>query len=263
MEAITQILSTMPRAYLQAFLVNGLVIALAYVLVWRVFKKRLQRWRIQLKERADYDQLKSEIKNAFSVFLVGAFSSSVVLYLGTQGYTQLYGNFSDYSPLWSIGCFFVMWVIDDTWFYWVHRLLHHKTIYRFVHRVHHDSIDITPFTSMSFHALEAFLLAGWIFPVAFLMPVWTPMLGLMQFVGLFNNIKSHLGYELYPAWVNKSPLRFLVTSTHHNLHHSKFQGNYGLHFRFWDRVCGTEFEDYSETFDTIKARKPDTVLVSK
>ena len=27
--------------------------------------------------------------------------------------------------------------IEDTWHYWVHRLLHHRSIYKYVHKVHH------------------------------------------------------------------------------------------------------------------------------
>jgi sterol desaturase/sphingolipid hydroxylase (fatty acid hydroxylase superfamily) len=111
---------------------------------------------------------------------------------------------------------------------------------------------------MSFHIAESFLLTAWFIPAAFVIPIWVPALGVLQMIGLFNNIKSHLGYELYPAWVNKGPLKFSVTSTHHNMHHTHFQGNYGLHFRFWDKLCGTEFKDYSDTFDEIKSRGPET-----
>ena len=28
-------------------------------------------------------------------------------------------------------------VVEDTWHYFVHRLLHHKRIYKYVHKVHH------------------------------------------------------------------------------------------------------------------------------
>lgn len=194
------------------------------------------------------------------VFLVGALSSSVVFFLSTQGYTRLYTDLNAYPPWWSLGSFFFLWLLDDAWFYWMHRLLHHKAIYRYVHFVHHHSIDVTPFTSMSFHIVESFLLSAWIFPVAFLIPIYAPVLGVMQFLGLFNNIKAHLGYELYPAWFNRGWLRFLTSSTHHNMHHSKFPGNYGLHFRWWDRLCGTEFQDYGETFDEIKARGPEVTV---
>lgn len=255
MELMQQIFTDVARAYGSALLMNGTSIILAYLLVWQIFKKPLQRWRIQLKQRADFEQIKEEIKNALLVFLVGALSAGTVLYLNRWGYSKIYTDFSAQSLWWNVGCFFVMWLIDDTWFYWMHRLLHAKQLYRHVHQVHHYSIDVTPFTSMSFHVLEAFLLSAWFFPAALLMPIYAPALGVLQLFGLFNNIKSHLGYELYPAWVNNGPLRFLVTSTHHNMHHSKFQGNYGLHFRFWDWLCDTEFKDYSDTFAEVKARK--------
>ena len=263
MDAFLSILKSLPMAYVQGLLGSGVWIVLAYVLVWRVFKPRLQRWRIQLRERADYVQIRSEIKNALLTSIVGTLTSSFILYMSSMGYTKLYFNMADYGPIWSIGGLFVLWLIDDAWFYWVHRTLHHKSIYRFIHRIHHDSIDVTPFTSLSFHMVESFLLTAWFIPAAFIIPIWIPALGVLQLIGLFNNIKSHLGYELYPTWVNKGPLRFLVTSTHHNMHHSKFQGNYGLHFRFWDRLCGTEFEEYSDTFNEIKARSPETVVVAK
>jgi Delta7-sterol 5-desaturase len=261
MEAALSILRSLPMAYVQSIMFTGAGMLITYLVVWRLLAKRLQRWRVQLKQRADADQIKSELKHGLLAALPGAVTSAVLLYSSTFGYTKLYSDMSLYGTFWSVACLFVMWIFDDAWFYWVHRTLHHKSIYRFIHRIHHDSIDVTPFTSMSFHIAESFLLTAWIIPAVFFVPIWSPALGLLQFIGVFNNLKSHLGYELYPAWFNKGPLRLLVTSTHHNMHHSKFQGNYGLHFRFWDKICGTEFKDYSDTFDAIKARGPETVVV--
>jgi Delta7-sterol 5-desaturase len=259
MEAIEVILRNMPKGFVSAMLLNGSMITLAYFLVWKLFKARLQNWRIQLNEKADAKQIKFELKNAVLVFLVGAFSSSIVLYLNSLGYNKIYRNLTDYSMFWGIASFFVIWAIDDAWFYWMHRLLHQRSIYRYVHSVHHHSIDVTPFSSMSFHVVEAFLLASWIFPVSFVLPLYAPVLGVFQLVGLLNNIKAHLGYELYPASFNRNWRRFFTSSTHHNLHHSKFKGNYGLHFRFWDKVCGTEFGDYKTTFDQVQARKQENL----
>ena len=34
--------------------------------------------------------------------------------------------------------------------------------------------------------------------------------------------------------------KHIITASHLNLHHTKFKGNYGLYFRFWDKVCGTD-----------------------
>ena len=99
------------------------------------------------------------------------------------------------------------------------------------------------------------LLTLWIVSVAFLVPVYAPVLVLVQAWGLLDNLKSHFGYELYPVGFNRSWLRFLTISTFHNLYHSRFNGNYGVHFRIWDWLLKTEFPHYETEFAAIQARK--------
>jgi sterol desaturase/sphingolipid hydroxylase (fatty acid hydroxylase superfamily) len=60
---------------------------------------------------------------------------------------------------------------------------------------------------------------------------------------------SHLGYELLPPqWLRTPLLRWMNTSTFHNLHHTSPKGNFGLMSRFWDRMLGTELSHYETTF---------------
>jgi Flavodoxin reductases (ferredoxin-NADPH reductases) family 1 len=47
----------------------------------------------------------------------------------------------------------------------------------------------------------------------------------------------------------------LITATNHSLHHTQYNGNYGLYFRFWDIVCGTELKDTRQLFSEIQERK--------
>ncbi len=54
----------------------------------------------------------------------------------------------------------------------------------------------------------------------------------------------------------------MTSSTHHNMHHHKFNGNYGIHFRFWDKLFGTEFKDYETEYDIIQARKQGIVQMN-
>lgn len=249
-----EILSQFLESYARALIMNGFFITLFYFIFWKLFKNKFKNYRIQIKERVDSKQLKREIINAFGVLFVGVFFSVIVYYLSTKGYTKIYTNYSDHSPFYVFAGFFILLIIDDTWFYWMHRLIHHPKIYKYIHAVHHKSIDINPFSSISFHALEPFLLTSWIFPVAFFIPTYAPVLGILQLYALLHNIKTHLGYEFYPSNFNKGWLKFLTASTHHNMHHSKFNGNYGIHFRFWDRLCDTEFSNYETEFSTIKNR---------
>lgn len=41
---------------------------------------------------------------------------------------------------------------------------------------------------------------------------------------------------------------------YHDLHHKDFDGNYGLYFTWWDRLCGTEHKRYRETFEEVTPR---------
>lgn len=255
MQALKEIIYSLPKDILSGALLSVSLISLTYFIFYKRYKTHFKNWRIQVKERVDAKQLKGEIKNSIAVFIVGALFSSIVLYLNSKGYTKIYTKFSDHHPIFGIGCFFFLLVIDDAWFYWVHRLLHHPKLFPYIHIVHHKSVDVNPFTSVSFHWLEPFLLTLWIFPMVFIFPIYAPMLGLVQLWGLLENIKSHLGYEIYPASFNKGCLKFMTTSTHHNMHHSKFKGNYGVHFRIWDKLFGTEFKDYEATYDAIQHRK--------
>ena len=48
--------------------------------------------------------------------------------------------------------------------------------------------------------------------------------------------------------------RWHTTTTHHDLHHRDFRGNYGLYFAWWDTLLGTEHPDYRRAFDTVTQR---------
>jgi ring-1,2-phenylacetyl-CoA epoxidase subunit PaaE len=52
----------------------------------------------------------------------------------------------------------------------------------------------------------------------------------------------------------------LVTATNHSLHHTQYNGNYALFFRFWDIVCGTELNATESTFEEIHQRKNASII---
>jgi Delta7-sterol 5-desaturase len=252
---IEEFLIGLPKGFAQAMMMNGTIITLAYLLVWKLFRIRLARARIPAKERVDAKQIKSEMRNALLSLAVGATFGSVMMVLNLHGYTAIYTDIEGHSVVGIVASFFCLMLLDDAWFYTVHRLLHHPRIYRYVHAVHHRSVDVNPFSSLSFHGVEAVLSTLWIVPVAMFVPIYAPVLGVMQLVGLVDNVRAHLGYELYPSWWNRSPLAFMASSTHHNMHHGRLTANYGNHFRIWDKLLGTEFADYEATFDEVQRRK--------
>ncbi len=255
MDILQDILRKFPSGYGAALMVNVLLYTTVFVLIWRLLAKRLVNRKIQKDRDIKREQLVREIRNAFLVMCVGAVTSSVVIAMSERGLSKVYMDIGDYPVWWAFATFPAMLIINDTVFYWVHRLLHNKQLYSLIHHEHHKSVTVNPFTSLSFNVIEVALLTVWIIPAAMIMPIYAPALGLVQLYGLYDNLKAHLGYELYPAWFNRSPLRFLTTSTYHDLHHTKFRGNYALHFRWWDWAMGTQNPAYEAAFDAAHATK--------
>ena len=228
---------------------------LVYLLIWKLLGKKLAKKRIQLTNRAGWHQISFEIKNTIIALLASGIFTGGLLYLSNHGYTKLYTDFGKNGVLYEVLMVLVLLFWSDATFYWIHRWLHTPRMYKYIHAVHHESLDTSPYTSNSFHFLEPTFLTLALSPLFFTFPISAGALGITQVIGTFNNIKSHLGYELFPAWFRKNWfLNNLVTSTHHNLHHTQYNGNYGLMIRFWDKFCGTELKDTDKVFDEIQQR---------
>lgn len=260
-QQIHQFLASVFQDFLQSFVSQMLVITIVCLIVWKIFAPKFQRFRIQPVKRAGSVQIRQEIKNSIIVILAGLVTTPIVLILQQMGYTKIYVDPNQYGMGYLIFNIVILWLIGDAWFYFAHRWLHQPTLYRYIHAVHHQSLDTTPYTTLSFHFLEPLILSGWIYVSIFLFPVSIIAIGINQVVGLLNNIKSHLGYEFYPKFFDRTPLKYLVNSTHHNQHHTRYNGNYGLSLRFWDLFFGTEFKDYDRVVSQVKNRRKSVKVV--
>jgi len=225
------------------------VVGLLFLGVWRWGEPRFAGARIQARKRVDSKQIAFEIRHTVTVLLIGTCTAVAISLLYAGGHTQITIDASLIGwPMIAV-TFVALIVFNDAWFYFWHRLLHHPILFRYVHAVHHKSLDVNPFSSYSFHWIEGLILGAWVIPVVLVVPIYLPMLGVLQGIGLANNLMSHLGYEFLPRWLLRVPvLRWMNTSTFHNLHHTAFNGNYGLMFRFWDRMLGTELNGYEQKF---------------
>ncbi len=158
-----------------------------------------------------------------------------------RGWTLLYTNVHDWPLWWLPVSFGLCLVLHDTWFYWTHRLLHRPNWFRVAHAVHHASRPPTAWAAMSFHPLEALSGAVVIPALVFIVPMHVGVLFALLTVMTFMGVTNHMGWEIFPrGLVRGSAGRWLITATHHQLHHEKYRCNYGLYFRIWDRLMGTD-----------------------
>jgi ring-1,2-phenylacetyl-CoA epoxidase subunit PaaE len=248
------------KNYLSGLVTSLVIMGAAYGILWLLLGKPLKNRKIQLSKRAGWQQIKEEIITASIAFLGSTAFMFLLFYFRDAGMLQLHSETGKYGSGYEVASVIILLLVSDAWFYWSHRAMHHPKVYKYVHALHHRSLDVNPFTSNAFHVIEAVWLTVWILPVFLLMPVSLFALGIMQALGLFNNLKSHLGYELYPQFFRIPPFNMLVTATNHSLHHTQYNGNYGLFFRFWDIACGTELNTTNSLFSDIHQRKNETVV---
>jgi Delta7-sterol 5-desaturase len=161
-----------------------------------------------------------------------------------------------WGQVWFWTSLVLMIVAHDAYFYWAHRLVHDRRLFRRFHRRHHLSNNPSPFTAYSFDIGEAAIMAAFVPFWVVLVPTQWPVVGLFVLHQIVRNTLGHAGYELMPAGKDGRPMfDWLTTTTHHDLHHAQAGWNYGLYFTFWDRLMGTEHPEYHARFAQA-ARKP-------
>jgi sterol desaturase/sphingolipid hydroxylase (fatty acid hydroxylase superfamily) len=158
-----------------------------------------------------------------------------------QGWTQIYGDVSAY-PLWWLPLSVLAYLLaHDTWFYWTHRWMHRPRPFRVAHAVHHASRPPTAWAAMSFHPIEALTGAVVIPALILFIPIHYGALLLVLSIMTLMGVTNHMGWEIFPDWLVRGRAgQWLITASHHERHHREYRCNYGLYFRFWDHVCGTD-----------------------
>jgi sterol desaturase/sphingolipid hydroxylase (fatty acid hydroxylase superfamily) len=119
-------------------------------------------------------------------------------------------------------------LVFDWAFYWAHRALHHKVIYRFIHKQHHSWVGTTGFAAEYAHFLESLLsnqiptfivwFVGGFHMVAFMASL---------VIKLESTYEKHSGYCFHGSWLQKIGLTNSGGAAFHDFHHTKNRGNFG------------------------------------
>jgi lathosterol oxidase len=185
------------------------------------------------------EQMHSDVFWSIISTIIFAVFGTFLTKLWSTGGTQIYYSLEDYGLFYTLFSLPLLLFLQDTYFYWTHRLLHHPAFFKRFHLAHHRSKFPTAWTSFAFHPVEAIIQALIlpvlliVFPVHWI--IFILFLMIMSFFGVFN----HLGYEFLPRF-----LEFklgIITASHHHVHHQKVQKNFGLFFNWWDLLMKTEF----------------------
>ncbi|MCY7338831.1 MAG: sterol desaturase family protein [Sphingomonas bacterium] len=187
-------------------------------------------------------QIRSEIAwSLASAAIYGAPAGIVAWGWQERGWTQIYSDAAAFPWWWMPASLLVYLQVHDTWFYWTHRLMHRPWWYKRMHAVHHASRPPTAWAAMSFHPWEASSGAVVIPALVFVIPIHVAVLGVVLAIMTLMGVTNHMGWEMFPRRLVHGRLgKWLITASHHELHHQKYRCNYGLYFRHWDQLCGTD-----------------------
>ena len=153
----------------------------------------------------------------------------------------------------SVGQFFLYFFAFDLYYYLIHRLLHTKFFYRYVHSYHHKSTRPTPLTSYAVHPIEGFV--SFMFTIVLFIPMDMSIGAFyaMNVYSVLHAVVLHSGHDFFPRWWYRNPvLKYYVTPVFHDLHHSDPKGvNFGIYTTIWDRVFGTISPSLEQSFDQV------------
>ena len=109
--------------------------------------------KIQADRQATREQKIRELKHSLIASVPSSVIISFVVYMGYLGLNKVYFDISQYGGLWCFGQILFLMLLTDIWFYFVHRAMHSKKLFRHTPKLHHLSTAPTPFQTHSVHAL--------------------------------------------------------------------------------------------------------------
>jgi Delta7-sterol 5-desaturase len=228
-------------ALLLSALAMTLIVGVRYILTSGAFALVTLKLRPGLYAGLD-PQIRREIAwSLASAAIYGAPAGIVAWGWQQLGWTRIYTD-ANPLPLWWLPVSVLLYLLaHDAWFYWTHRWMHRPRPFRLAHAVHHASRPPTAWAAMSFHPIEALTGAVVIPALVFLVPIHIGALALVLGIMTFMGVTNHMGWDIFPnALVQGRAGQWLITASHHQRHHDRYGCNYGLYFRFWDRLCGTD-----------------------
>jgi Delta7-sterol 5-desaturase len=252
------VLDTWRKVLTVDFLRYFLTAAPFYALFW-VWRPRMLRRRRLQPDDPDRDRVLSELAYSMSTVVIFSAIGLCLVYAQQAGLTRIYLNVAERGWPYFWASIVLAVLAHDAYFYWTHRLLHWRPLFRLAHHAHHRSTSPTPWAAYAFHPIEALIQAGIYLVIVFLVPMHPLALMLFLSYMIVRNVVGHLGFEIWPAGFASHPLtRWHLTPTHHDLHHRFGKGNYGFYFSLWDEWMGTSRADYESAYGTVTGRHEET-----
>jgi len=234
-------------AFNVGWFVPNIFYGILYVIQHPFFEQyRCQDWVWNQPHSARRTKYMEVLKSTVFTFLINqVIMTTLIYYIGIKAmaHTDDQAYIREWildrpSILASFGKILLGLLIFETTFYWSHVWLHTPMGYRF-HKDHHAY-----YTPMSLTGQWGSFVDGLVsLPLPSFVPVLVLSLHpttvwLYAIIHTAHSSYDHCGYD-FPF----NPFQFIPLGSHgeaHNFHHSHSVDNFGLYWRFWDIIMGTD-----------------------
>ena len=161
----TEMMQTLaPGWIIYLFVRNGLLVLVIYgALELRLYMKRSQGTHFKFngkwpaEQPSDVFMFKSQnIDNMIRTFASGVPVWTAYEVFGLWSFANGWGPWSTFAehPWWLVAFGLVLPIWHEFHFYCIHRLIHVPILYKWIHSVHHNSVNPSPWSSLSMHPIE-------------------------------------------------------------------------------------------------------------
>ncbi len=189
-------------------------------------------------------------------FLVNGSLSFLSLVLVWPLIRDLPGIHAGVLPPWYVMvaqiAFFI--VLDDFLYYWMHRTLHTRWLYKHVHSVHHRITTPFALTGNYMHAVEFVWTSTLVLIGPSLVGAHVVTLWLWIVFRQFEAADGHSGYDV--PWNPGLLVPFYKGPAYHDFHHRRFFGNYAGFFAYLDKLFGGTYSKGYEEYRRAHAHPP-------
>jgi lathosterol oxidase len=197
-------------------------------------RDRAVDWKLQPARWPSAEQARHALLLGSANILMGAIAGgSFAWYVASGGWSRLYFDVRAWPLAWLPASAIVLFVAVDAGLYYSHRLLHHRALFRHVHRWHHRFVAPTLFTTTAVHPIEFLVFEAVLIAPALIVPVhvgvYVVVIAYTYLIGMIDHSGIRLRWRL--------PLH--ADNRFHDDHHVYFHCNYSHHTTLFDRLHGT------------------------
>jgi sterol desaturase/sphingolipid hydroxylase (fatty acid hydroxylase superfamily) len=154
------------------------------------------------------------------------------------------------NPVWLATIVLLVPMFHEAYFFGSHRALHIPLLYRWVHSVHHNSVNPSPWSSLAMHPVEHLVFFGE--ALIHLVIFSHPLVAIYNLQMLaFGAVVGHVGFDKIET---NEKTGINTHSYAHYLHHKYFEVNYADGLIPFDKWLGTWHDGTAEGEVAMNAR---------